>query len=246
MGYEKEYLIRQRLSSFMQNHYLENYSELADYLEKQNLEVWKNEVISAITINETSFFRDHHPFENFGKLLQQEFQTGRINILSIGCSAGQEPVSIAIVASELGDYYFERIEIDALDIDPQILQNAASGKYSIEEINRGVPKNVRQKYFSENDKHYQIIPRIQNKINYKKENIIEGIHSYRNKYDIVFLRNVLIYFKQDSKEKVIRYIYEKMKDKSYLILGSSENIFGFSSEFSSEIWEKSIFYRRTT
>ncbi len=246
LGYEKEYLLRQRLSGIIRDKNLENFEALADYLEKNNPNGWKNDVISAITVNETSFFRDSHPFMNLQKLVQNEFPGRALRILSIGCANGQEPVSISIALQECNTNCGISYRIYGVDIDIKVIEAARKNIYRKEEILRGVPPSFQEKYFVQNPGgDYSASDGIFYWIQYHTENIVHGLeHSIEKEYDIVFLRNVLIYFKPETRERVLQYVHSIMAKGSFLILGASENIFGYNHLFASVIYDKSIFYRK--
>jgi chemotaxis protein methyltransferase CheR len=190
------------------------------------------QAFEALTTNETSFFRDKHVFEALRKKILPELIENRqkdktLRIWSSACSAGQEAYSLAMMLredfSQLNDWI---IYIQATDISEFILEKAKSGTYSSMEAHRGLDSHYLHKYFEHLEKGaYQIKPAIRQMVNFSHHNLV-GEWPFYPKFDLIMLRNVLIYFRQDVKDKVLSKMQQQLNgNDSILILGAAESIY---------------------
>jgi len=190
------------------------------------------QAFEVLTTNETSFFRDKHVFDALRKTILPELIENRqkdktLRIWSSACSAGQEAYSLAMILredfSQLNDW---TIYIQATDISEFVLEKAKSGVYSSMEAHRGLDSHYLHKYFDHIEKGaYQIKPAIRQMVNFSHHNLV-GDWPFYPKFDLIMLRNVLIYFKQDVKDKVLSKMQQRLNgNDSVLILGAAESIY---------------------
>jgi len=228
----KQYLLESRLMPVAaQNGYPDVYA-LIKVLTQTPLGPLHWKAFEALTTNETSFFRDKHVFEALRKKILPELIENRkkdrtLRIWSSACSAGQEAYSLAMMLREdflqLNDW---TIYIQATDISESILEKAKSGVYSSMEAHRGLDTHYLHKYFEHIEKGaYQIKPAIRQMVNFSHHNLV-GDWPFYPKFDLIMLRNVLIYFKQDVKDKVLSKMQQQLNGSdSILILGAAESIY---------------------
>ncbi|MFA5593274.1 MAG: protein-glutamate O-methyltransferase CheR [Micavibrio sp.] len=225
---DKKYLLDSRLSSVLDAHKPQDIDALIKELKKDPGGAMASRVIEAMTINETFFFRDQHPFESFEKdILPQLAEWGKVRpvrIWSAACSTGQEPYSIAMILEEnKHEYPHLRYEIIATDINRQVLEKAKAGIFSVREVTRGLPEKYKDKYFVPNGTQWQITEDIRKQVQYKYLNLQDDFTGI-GQFDVILLRNVLIYFDYELKEKVLSKIAKTIRKDGYLILGAAEGI----------------------
>ncbi|WP_353200944.1 protein-glutamate O-methyltransferase CheR [Polynucleobacter sp.] len=228
----KQYLLESRLMSLAaQNGYPDVYA-LIKYLTQNPIGAMHWKAFEALTTNETSFFRDKHVFEALkNKILPELIETRKkekaLRIWSSACSAGQEAYSLAmLLREEFGHLSDWTIDIKATDISELILEKAKSGIYSSMEAHRGLDAHYLQKYFTHTEKgSFQVKPIIRQMVNFSHHNLV-GDWPYYPKFDLIMLRNVLIYFRQDIKDKVLLKMHQQLNGSdSVLILGAAESIY---------------------
>jgi len=189
-----------------------------------------------MTTNESFFFRDIKPFDIFRDATLPYFLESRLNkkALNIWCAAassGQEPYSLAMILKEENAKMAGwRVKITGTDISTDILDKAKQGEYSQFEVQRGLPVQLLVKYFEKQGENWQINSDIKSMVDYKEFNLLDSLKPLGN-FDIVFCRNVLIYFDQETKSKVLDEIYELMPDDGLLFLGGAETVLGISDKF---------------
>lgn len=247
LGPDKEYLIRSRLEPLAQSWGLAGIPDLVSALKKGVARLGAA-VTDAMTTNETSFFRDKQPFEDFKTVLQEKIIRDRraVQRLRIWCAAsssGQEPYSIAML---LKDSFPEltgwKVEIIATDIATKMLDRAASGIYSQFEVQRGLPIQMLVKHFQQIPEGWQIKPDIRGRITWKKLNLLDDF-SALGAFDVVFCRNVLIYFENDAKRQILNRIRRQLRDDGFLLLGSAETVLGICDAFQRATGPKSSMYQ---
>lgn len=235
---EKTYLIESRLSKLIKSEGFNSLQTLTNKLRWQPTDDLVMKVIDALTTNETSFFRDNAPFEALKKtvlpqLAQSNAHTKTINIWSAACSSGQEPYSIKMIIEEhfpaLKDW---NVQIFATDISEEILAKAERGVYTSFEVSRGLPQNLK-KYLVPSGTSWAVKPAIKRGITFKQLNLIEPWPMIP-RMDIVFMRNVLIYFESQIKEQIISRIASVLKPNGYLFLGQSETLVQLKTPFELE------------
>ncbi len=232
---EKIYLLENRLMPVARNRGLRDLKELIGALRRGD-ESLAREVTDAMTTNESFFFRDNKPFEQFREMVLPNLITSRaaqkkIRIWSAACSSGQEPYSLAmILREEAAKIPGWRIEIIATDISDDILAKAKAGIYSQFEVQRGLPITLLVKYFKQQDEKWQIDPSIRGMVRFENFNLLDDPRRL-GRFDVVFCRNVLIYFNQETKSKVLSSIADVMAEDGYLYLGGAETVLGISDRF---------------
>jgi len=265
LDYEKEYLIRQRLEPVFKDIKVNTFAEFSKIIKDGRTLRFKEAVISAITTNETSFFRDDHPFKTFysfilPQLIEKIKQNKtlrpkspfKIRIWSAACSSGQEPYSIAMLIDEyLTEHNLKNISkndfyILATDIDAPVLKIAVNGTYDNLAVSRGLSKERLEKYFSSNGNKWEISEEIKKMVDYQKFSLHEGFTSARmgGSFEVILLRNVLIYFDVKTKDDVLCRINQLMTNDSFLILGVTENLYGMSDKFHSINHENTILFKK--
>jgi chemotaxis protein methyltransferase CheR len=199
------------------------------------------DTVEAMTTNETFFFRDKIPFEHFRDtmlpaLLHARDRDRRIRIWCAAASTGQEPYSLAMAIKELaatdkaGALAGFRIDILATDLCGDVLERARAGTYSQFEVQRGLPIQLLLKYFTQTGDSWQIVPELRSMVQFRTLNLLNDF-SPLGKFDIVFCRNVLIYFDQPTKIGVLNRIAQQVADDGYLALGAAETVVGLTDAF---------------
>lgn len=230
----KMYLIDARLSPVAKAEGLEDVQALVEMIRKTKNPRLIQTVVEKMTTNETSFFRDLHPFDALKAQIIPQFiatreKTRQLNIWSNACSSGQEIYSVAMLLREnfpqLKDW---RINLIASDLSTEILERAKSGVFNQTEVNRGLPMPYLLKYFTKEGLTWRIKDEIRSMVQFQVVNLITPFPTLP-KFDIVFLRNVLIYFDAESKSKILQKIHSQMLSDSYLFLGAAETTLGLTT-----------------
>ncbi len=233
---DKHYLVESRLLPVARRHGLLNLTGLVAKLKAGNAEPLTVEVVEAMTTNESLFFRDKTPFDQFREtiipaLLQARAATRRIRIWCAAASTGQEPYTLAICLKEMGqELRGWRVDIVATDLSTEVLEKARSGIFSQFEVQRGLPVLMLIKYFSQVGEMWQIAPEIRGMVKFQPFNLLHDFASLGT-FDIVFCRNVLIYFDQETKIDVLNRIDKVMARDGYLALGGAETVVGLTGAF---------------
>ena len=229
---DKRYLVEYRLRPVAGRHGLGSLSELVALIRGQCGEKLLHEVVEAMTTNETLFFRDVKPFEVLREVIFPEMASTRarrpVRVWSAACSAGQEPYSIAITAKECAvGHPTLNCDILATDIARSILEKARLGVYSQYEVQRGMPIRLLIKYFDQVGAQWQVKPEVRGKVRFQELNILKDFASL-GVFDVIFCRNVLIYFDVDTKRKVLERLARSLGPDGVLFLGSSETVLGIT------------------
>ncbi|GAB4377108.1 MAG: chemotaxis protein CheR [Kiloniellaceae bacterium] len=233
---EKAYLLESRLNPVARRWDLDGIDALIGALRSKKDEKLMVDVTEAMTTNESFFFRDNRPFDQFKEIVLPHMLEARaarkqIRIWSAACSSGQEPYTLAMIlkeeAARLAGW---RIEIVATDLSTEILNKAKEGLYSQFEVQRGLPITLLMKYFTQEGEKWRISEEIRRMVTYKPFNLLDNPSALGN-FDVVFCRNVLIYFDQQTKGKVLSRIAQIMPADGYLYLGGAETVLGISDSF---------------
>jgi chemotaxis protein methyltransferase CheR len=233
---DKQYLVESRLLPLARRAGMSGLSELVQKLKGPNAEAQIVEVVEAMTTNESFFFRDKVPFENFRDTILPALMTARSaqRRLRIWCAAaatGQEPYSLAMTLKEMAKTVAGwRIEILATDLSNEVLEKAKAGIYSQFEVQRGLPIQFLVKYFTQVGETWQIAPDIRAMVQFRPLNLLHDF-AHLGTFDVVFCRNVLIYFDQDTKVNVLDRIARLVDRDGYLILGAAETVVGLTDSF---------------
>jgi len=234
---QKRYLLESRLAPILRDMELESLSALVDELKVPGSDKLKEKVVQAMTINESFFFRDKTPFENFENImlpaLMQSPRAGnrQLRIWCAAASTGQEPYSLAILLKEMENQLRGwNIEIIGTDLSEEVLEKAKAGLYSQFEVQRGLPIQLLVKYFQQTGSMWQIDSAIRSMVTYKHFNLLDDYTSLGT-YDIIFCRNVLIYFDPPTKSEILTRMAARLRPGGYLVLGAAETVIGISDDF---------------
>jgi chemotaxis protein methyltransferase CheR len=233
---DKQYLVQSRLLPVAHRAGLAGVAELVQRLRGANSQGLVAQVVEAMTTNESFFFRDKIPFDRFRDtimpgLIATRASRRRIRIWCAAASTGQEPYSLAMSLMEMGDRISGwRIEILATDISNEVLEKARSGIYSQFEVQRGLPIALLLKYFTQISDGWQIAPGIRAMVRFLPLNLI-GDFSHLGVFDLVFCRNVLLYFDQETKTRVLDRVAQVTERDGYLVLGAAETVVGLTDCF---------------
>jgi chemotaxis protein methyltransferase CheR len=232
---DKGYLVESRLNPVAQKHGLPDLEALFVALQRGN-ETLAAAVTEAMTTNETSFFRDTKPFDMFRKdvlpgILERKASTRTLRIWSAAASTGQEAYTLAmILKEESAKLAGWKIEVVGTDISEAALKQARSGLFSHFEVQRGLPAQLLVKYFEKVDGSWQISAAIRNMVQFRTFNLLENL-SPLGMFDVIFCRNVLIYFDVATKGQVLAAMAKRMNEKAVLFLGGAEAVLGVSEQF---------------
>ena len=232
---DKAYLLESRLTPIARKRGLAGLDELLKQLPSGG-DALQREVTEAMTTNESFFFRDIKPFDQFKslvlpQLLQNRAAKKSFRIWSAACSSGQEAYSLAMILKEEGAKLAGwKIEIVGTDISQEMLDKAKAGVYTQFEVQRGLPVTLMVKYFKKTNETWQIDPAIRAMVQYKEFNLLNDL-KVLGQFDVVFCRNVLIYFDQPTKSKVLDSISRIMPNDGLLYLGGAETVLGISDRF---------------
>jgi chemotaxis protein methyltransferase CheR len=247
----KAYLIETRLGRILESENCGSYSEFYQKVRMDASKALEKKVIDAITTNETLFFRDGNPFDLLKHKILPEIIDRRsaakilrpIRIWSAACSTGQEVFSIAIVLRELlganPSYSFKLL---GTDISDAAIKQASYGSYNKFEIERGLPRDRLQLYFTPDGANWKIKDAIRSMASFQKFNLMHPF-SGLGKFDIIFCRNVAIYFTLDDRKKLFGKMADALEPDGYLIIGSTESLTGVCPRFVPKRHLKSIFYQ---
>ncbi|WP_308811757.1 protein-glutamate O-methyltransferase CheR [Stutzerimonas azotifigens] len=234
LGANKQYLVSSRLNKLMEQQKINTLGELVSRIQTQPRSGLREQVVDAMTTNETLWFRDTYPFEVLkGRVLPEmikAYPAQRLRIWSAACSSGQEPYSLAMTLDE-----FERsspgqlksgAQIVATDLSGSMLTACKAAEYDSLAIGRGLSPDRLQRYFdSKGTGRWAVKAPIKNRVEFRPLNLLDS-YAALGKFDIVFCRNVLIYFSADVKKDILKRIHATLKPGGYLFLGASEALNG--------------------
>lgn len=233
---EKQYLVESRLLPLARRQGLGGLPGLVSKLREPGASRLTTEVVEAMMTNESSFFRDKVPFDHFRDvimpaLLNARAAQKRIRIWCAACSTGQEPYSLAMALLEMGSMIADyRVEILATDISADVVEKAKAGLYSQFEIQRGLPIHYLLKYFTQRGEAWQVIPQLRAMVAFRTLNLLHALPS-SGLFDVVFCRNVMIYFDQPTKAQLLDRLKPVMARDGYLVLGAAETVVGLTKAF---------------
>jgi len=236
VGEDKAYLLESRLMPVARKFGLGNLEELIGKVRSSPTNDMLVDVTEAMTTNESFFFRDTKPFDLFKEhvlphLLDSRAARKSFRIWCAAASSGQESYSLAILLKEEGAKLAGwRTELIGTDISNEILARAKEGRYSQFEVQRGMPIQLLVKYFEKDGEHWRIKDDIRNMVRYQFFNLLDDPKSLGN-FDVVFCRNVLIYFDQPTKKAVLERIAALMPEDGLLFLGGAETVLGIIDKF---------------
>jgi chemotaxis protein methyltransferase CheR len=233
---DKSYLLESRLMPVARKNGMKGLEELFQAVRVASEGQLLVDVTEAMTTNESFFFRDTKPFDLFRDYVLPPLIEGRavkksFRIFCAAASSGQEPYSLAMILKEAGARLKGwRIDIVGTDISTEILNKARTGLYSQFEVQRGLPIQMLVKYFDKKDEQWQIKQELRDMVTYKEYNLLGDLKPLGH-FDVVFCRNVLIYFDRETKGKVLESIAGLMPPDGTLFLGGAETVLGISDRF---------------
>ncbi len=243
---EKQYLVDNRLAPVARRHGCATISELIQRTRGPDTESLRIEITEAMMNNESFFFRDKIPFDlvrevAIPELLQKRARSRRIRIWSAGCSTGQEPYSLAMLLQEMRPPSGWQVDIVASDIAGDALDRAKAGLYTQFEVQRGLPIQMLVKYFEQINEQWRIVEKIRGMVQFRRINLLNDF-SIMGTFDLVLLRNVLIYLDHATKLDVLGRVRAATAPDGYLVLGAAETMVGLGDAFA-PIPEKRGLYR---
>ena len=233
---DKSYLLESRLLPVARKHNLKSLDDMVPIVRSRPTGDLMKEIVEAMTTNESFFFRDIKPFEQFTgfvlpALLKARADKKLIRIWSAACSSGQEPYTLAmLLAEQQAKMAGWRVEILATDLSTEILEKAEAGQYSQFEVQRGLPIQYLVKYFKQQGDRWQIDAGLRGRVKFRTFNLLEDPTSLGT-FDVIFCRNVLIYFDQPTKTTVLAKLHRILAPDGFLYLGGAETVLGISDKF---------------
>lgn len=232
---DKMYLLESRLAPLARKEGLPSIDDLIHVVRARRDERLINQVVDVMTTNETFFFRDKTPFEHLKEaifpVLAQARRGSRIRIWCAASSTGQEPYSIAMILDQnpalTGGV---PVEIIATDISDRCLERARQGLFTQFEVQRGLPVQMLMHYFTQQDDHWRISERLRQMVSFRKLNLMDPAYNL-GRFDVVFCRNVLIYFDVPTKAEVLDRIAGSMNPGGFMLMGAAESIAGMTQSF---------------
>lgn len=253
---DKDYLIYSRLLRAARSQGLKSISQLLAYARRESArETLRRRIVEALTTNETSFFRDVHPFDALRThvlpgLIASRASQRHMNIWSAACSSGQEPYSIAMLIHESFPELAQwQLRILATDLNHEVLEQAVSGRYTAIQVKRGLPAKLLARYFHpQPNGDWQLNPEIMRMVEFSAMNLnspawISFPALATPVFDIVFLRNVMIYFDDHSKQQILERVRRLLRPDGHLALGSSETTQHLASGFEPQRLGDATFFR---
>ncbi|MDB4838125.1 protein-glutamate O-methyltransferase CheR [Marinomonas sp.] len=246
----KQYLVVSRLGKILEREKFVKIEDMLDVIERSANSKLKEEVINAMTTNETLWFRDTHPFAILKNKVLPEMTAAPLRIWSAASSTGQEPYSISMVIEEFKaskpGLLKSGEKIIATDICTYILQHAKQGEYDSLAIARGLGADLQKRYFDKiNDQTWKVKSQLASRIDFKYLNLIDSFYGL-GKFDVIFCRNVLIYFTAELKLDILKRMHASLKPGGYLFLGGSEALSGLTDYFEIVQCHPGIVYRSKT
>ena len=245
ISFEKAYLLESRLSPVMKKLGIDELDVLTNKIKAGDPSA-RHEVIEAMTTNETFFFRDTHPFDRFKdvvlpKVMEKKPAGSTIRIWCAACSSGQEPYSLGIIlkenAAKFAGYNFEII---ATDLSEDILETARTAKYTQFEVQRGMPITLLVKYFKQEGSDWFLNDEIKSMVKFEKFNLLDSMIKYGT-LDIIFCRNVLIYFDPETKGRILAELHTRIEKHGFLFLGGAETVVGVTDKFKAMPGERGLY-----
>jgi chemotaxis protein methyltransferase CheR len=236
LGAGKEYLVESRLAPIARNHKLADTDAVVAAMKANANTALVRECLAAMMTHESFFFRDIRPFDDFRKsilpgLIERRASTRKLRIWCAAASTGQEPYSLAMIlqeeAAKLAGW---SVDLVATDISPAALSYARDGLYTHFEVQRGLPAQMLVKYFAKEATNWRLSPTIRSLVSYREFNLLDD-PAVLGSFDVVFCRNVLIYFDQDTKGHVLERIARRMPNDGVLFLGGAETVIGITTRF---------------
>ena len=244
----KEYLVETRLTPVAKQAGYDSLPDLITQLRSRALNNLHMKVVEALTINETQFFRDIHPFRALRttilpELINRRLAVRQLNLWCAAASTGQEPYSVAMLLAEsFPDLANWNVRYIASDISDEVLEQAQQGYYSQLEVNRGLPAPLLVKYFGRQGTKWQIAEQIRRRVEFRNINLIQAWPSLPP-MDIILMRNILIYFDVETKKAILGKVRQLLRPDGYLFLGSAETTLNLDTTFKKVQFDKTVCYQ---
>lgn len=253
LGDNKQYLVTNRIRRILEEHNIASFGELVKALKFGLNRKLKDQVIDSMTTNETFWFRDNYPYDHLKNTLLPQLmspnnrQFGPVRIWSAACSSGQEPYSISMMVEEYKRQSMGNlprpVQIVATDLSSTVLDQAKRGEYDKLSVMRGLSADRLERYFDNPDPTlWRVKGFVKERIDFRSLNLMDS-YAALGKFDIVFCRNVLIYFNADLKRQILQKIHASLKPQGLLFLGSSEGLAGAADIFEMIRCEPGILYK---
>jgi chemotaxis protein methyltransferase CheR len=264
LGDDKEYLVEHRLKPILDELGCVSFSDLTRKLNSGTVNfLMREKIINAMTTNETSFFRDEHPYVVFReKIMPDMFERvkqrkgrsyqrrgAKVRMWSVAASTGQEPYSMAMTIADavntkgMGLVALEDFGILGTDISTKVLAKAVEGIYEPFDVTRGLTPEALDRYFIKEKDFYVIKDNLRKIVEFKAFNILEPFVNIGS-FDVIFCRNILIYFTDEVKRKILAQLFQMLAPNGYLLLGSTENMYGLNDDFKVEWFDTTTIYRK--
>lgn len=247
---DSRYLLERRLSRRVRTHHFSTFREYYRYLlYHSNRDQELASIIDIITVNETYFFREQNQLKTLSEeilpeILRTNKDKKKLRIWSAGCSTGEEPYTVAMLVIEKARFRDWDIEIFGSDINQRVLQVARSGAYRKNSFRTTDPYFLRR-YFREENGLSKISDNVKQYVNFTHLNLLDPFKvKLVGTMDIIFCRNVLIYFDHPSRKKVIEMFYERLVDGGYLLLGHAESLINLSTAFTLRHFKYDMVYQK--
>ena len=246
IGPDKTYLLETRLGPILKRVGLPDLNALADRIKRAPMDALARDVVEAMTTNESFFFRDEKPFQQFRaqalpRLLAARPGNATLRIWSAASSSGQEAYSLAMILAECKAQLGGRaVEIVGTDIARDQLQRAQQGLYTQFEVQRGLPVQMLMRYFKKDEANWRISDAIRAMVKFREWNLLGDLRAL-GRFDVVFCRNVLIYFDQPTKARVLDAIAGQMPTDGALYLGGAETVLGITGRFAPMPGERGVY-----
>ena len=244
----KEYLVSSRTAPLMRLYGYQDIGDLISAIRDNPASPLAGELVDVMTTNETSFFRDVHPFDSMRDdilpgLIERRRDMKQLRIWSGACSSGQEPLSLAmLIREDFPELHDWDIKIIGTDISRSILAKAMKGEYSQLEVNRGLPARLLVKYFDRSGARFKVKPELLKMIEYAHLNLAKE-WSALPCFDVVFLRNVLIYFDDETKAAILNQASSHIADDGWLALGGAESTRRIPNNFAYHLMGRTVWYQ---
>ncbi len=242
---DMKYLVESRLTSLARKTNYKTLDELLAALRSGRDRTLGDRVVDAMTTNETSFFRDSHPFDTLCKDVLPSIaktHSDTINIWCAACSTGQEPYTIAMAILEQCPVLAPRVAIKGTDISAEVVAKAQAGRYNRLEVNRGLPMQLLTKYFVQQGLSWEVSPKLRSMVSFEQLNLIRDWRGLPD-MDVIFLRNVLIYFDPDVKTRILQKSGTVLKPGGCLFLGLSETTLNLNTDYQRVTTDRSHYYK---
>jgi chemotaxis protein methyltransferase CheR len=244
----KEYLVEARLLPVARQMGLPDVGKLVDAVRQRPDSEAMRKIVEALTTNETSWFRDGDPFTGLTakvlpQLLAARGPAERLQIWSAACSSGQEPYTIAMLLEDALPNAASRVSITATDLSREMVERTRAGRFSQLEVNRGLPAPMLVRHFTRAGSEWEVAPALRRMVTASELNLAAPLPRM-GPFDVVYLRNVLIYFDLPTKQTILRRVRELMRPDGWLFLGAAETTLGVDDSWERVVLGRSSAYRQ--